>query len=111
MARIIAAIFLGVVLGFIGAHMLNLQWFTLVPWGIAGIALGLGATRLKAILAGAVYGFILCFVFMLAGYNGAAPVITRLPFFAVIGLFGASCGIVVSWIGSILKRPSAPNAA
>ena len=71
MARIIAAIFLGVVLGFVGAHMLNLQWFTLVPWGFAGIALGLGATRFKAILAGAVYGFILCFVFMLAGYSGA----------------------------------------
>jgi hypothetical protein len=111
MARIVAAIVLAVLLGFAAAHMLALQWFTLVPWGIAGIALGLGATRFKAILAGAIYGFILCFVFMLAGYSGAAPIVTRLPFFAVIGVFGAVCGIAVSWIGSMLKRPSTPNAA
>ena len=111
MARYITAIVLGVALGFAGATMLNLQWFTLIPWGIAGIALGLGATRVKAIAAGAVYGFILCFVFMLAGYTGAPPVITRFPFFAAIGLFGAVCGVAVSWIGSTVKRPSTPNAA
>jgi hypothetical protein len=111
MARYITGMVLGVALGFAGAKMLNLQWFTLIPWGIAGIALGLGATRVKAIAAGAVYGFVLCFVFMLVGYSGAAPAITRLPFFAAIGLFGAVCGIALTWTGSMLKRPSTPNAA
>lgn len=43
MARILAAIILGIALGFAAAHMLVLQWFTLVPWGVAGILLGIGA--------------------------------------------------------------------
>jgi hypothetical protein len=38
----------------------------------------------KAIAAGAVYGFVLCFTFTLAGYGGAAPAITRVPFFIVL---------------------------
>ena len=110
MGRILAAIILGIALGFVAAHMLVMQWFTLVPWGIAGILLGIGAPRWKALVTGGVYGFVLCFVFLLAGYTGTQPVITRLPFFAVIGLFGALCGAALGFVGSMLKGRSTPNA-
>jgi hypothetical protein len=40
---------------------------------------------------------------MIAGYNGTASLVSRLPFFVLIGLFGAVCGIAVSVTGYFLK--------
>lgn len=46
---------------------------------------------------------------MVAGYEGEAPLISRFPFFALLGLVGAVCGIVLGLVGlfvrtRILKR-------
>jgi predicted nucleotidyltransferase len=56
---------------------------SLIPRGIAGLLIGLWClTYREAIAVGALYGFLLAFSFMMSGYQGSAPVLTRLPFFA-----------------------------
>ncbi len=107
--RFLGVIVLGALLGIAAAHMLFLQWFTLVPWGIAGVALGYRAHRREAVISGAVYGFVLSFVFMAAGYTGDRPLVTRFPFFAQLGLFGAFCGLVLAWLGSRIGRKTIPS--
>ncbi len=46
-------------------------------------------------------------VFMLAGYQGEAPVLTRLPFFAGLGLFGviygALLGLGEAWLRRLIR--------
>jgi len=53
------------------------------------------------------YGFLLCFVFTLATYGGAAPAITRVPFFTVLGLVGALCGLLLALLGTSSCRGDA----
>src|SRR5437870_12875275 len=102
MPRLAAAGALALLLGWAAAHGLSLQWWTLVPWGLAAVALGYRANRATAVIAGALYGFVLCFVFTLASYGGAAPAITRIPFFTVLGLVGALCGSLLATLGASL---------
>jgi len=102
MPRFAAAGALGLLLGWAAAHVLSLQWWTLVPWGLAAIALGYRVNRTTAVVAGALYGFVVCFVFTLATYGGAAPAITRVPFFTVLGLVGALCGFLLALLGAFL---------
>ena len=105
MRRFVTAIALGVLLGWAATHAFFLQWWTLVPWGLAAVGLGHRATRASAAIAGALYGFVLCFVFTLAGYGGTAPVIARVPFFTVLGGVGAVCGLLLALLGSALASP------
>src|SRR6266516_6009173 len=102
MLRVGTAVALGLLLGWAATHALSLQWWTLVPWGLAAVALGYRANRARATIAGALYGFVLCFVFTLATYGGAAPAITRVPFFTVLGLVGALCGSLLATLGASL---------
>src|SRR5207248_9176631 len=39
-ARLATAVALGFILGWAAAHALFLHWWTLVPWGVAALALG-----------------------------------------------------------------------
>lgn len=98
--RITGAAILGLILGFGAAQLLSLQWATLIPWAIG--AMGVGAlcrARREALLAGAVYGFVLGFAFMTAGYSGSDPIVGKLPFFAVIGVVSAAFGAVLGFVG------------
>ena len=100
----------GTVLGFLGAHALFLGWWTLVPWGLAGLVLGYYKTnrhttnRSLTIASGMVYGFVLVFVFMIGQYTGDVSLIRRLPFFGLLAIFGAVCGLVLTVVGSFAKR-------
>jgi hypothetical protein len=96
MKQLLAAL-AGIVLGVIGSRYLFVGSFlSLIPWGIAGLLLGFWTHRPReAVAVGGLYGFLLAFVFMLAGYQGEAPLISRFPFFALLGLVGAVCGIVL----------------
>src|SRR5437899_10440452 len=100
MPRLAAAGALALLLGWAAAHGLSLQWWTLVPWGLAAVALGYRANRATAVVAGALYGFVLCFVFTLATYGGAAPAITLVPFFEVLVRVCPLCGLLVAvlWV-------------
>jgi hypothetical protein len=99
--NIIIAAALGAVLGWAGAHATYLGWWTLLPWGAGAIAIGY-FMRPRSLLAGAVYGFVLSFSFMLSVYTGTASVLSRVPFFALLGGVGAICAFVLSFAGSRL---------
>jgi hypothetical protein len=110
MAKLIFPIALGLALGWAASHALFLGWWTLVPWGVAGLALGYWIGKQGALLAGGLYGFSLSFVFMLAGYSGSAPIVTRAPFFALLGVFGALCGLILAALGASIKTRANPTS-
>ena len=104
MGRIVAtSIALAGILGIGGAHALFLGWWTLVPWGITGIALGY-RFKDRFVISGLVYGFVLVYVFMIGQYTGDRPLIGRLPAFGLLALFGAVCGLILTAIGSFLRN-------
>jgi hypothetical protein len=112
MKKIVVAIAAGAVLGVVGSRVLFVgSWLSLIPWTIAGLALGAWCGRWESVRVGAVFGFSVSFVFMVSGYSGSAPLLGRLPAFAVLGVFGAVCGIVLGLLGSLigsgLKRTAA----
>jgi hypothetical protein len=102
---LIIAAAVGIALGVIGSRILFIgSALSLVPWGIAGLIIGFFSTsRSEAALNGAVYGFILSFVFLVSGYTGSEPITGPMPFFALLGLFGAVCGAVVCFIGYLVS--------
>ena len=101
--RSAVAVALGGVLGFLGSRLLFLAWATLIPWGIAGLAVGWSCQdRRQALVGGALYGFALGFTFIAAGYGGADPLVGKVPFFAVIGVICAAFGVVLSLAGQWL---------
>jgi hypothetical protein len=100
LAYLLAAVLTGIVLGILRGPV-----YILIPWAIAGIVLGFLSKRKRcAMIRGAAFGFFASFVFMLSGYNGTASVISRIPFFAILGLFGAICGLILGLIGYFSKK-------
>lgn len=112
MARgLIGSAIVGIILGFVASKMLFLQWATLLPWGVAGLIIGLfGKTKKEAALLGAVYGFCLGFVFMLSGYQGKDPVITKVPPFIILGIVSSVFGSILSLLASLFKKGKAGSA-
>lgn len=102
---IVGSAVIGIILGFVAAKMQFLQWATLLPWGIVGLVIGtFGKTKKESAILGAVYGFFLGFAFMFGVYQGSAPIVTRIPFFTIIGLVSALCGSILSLLGSLFKK-------
>lgn len=96
----IVAIVVGIVLGLLGGKV----WI-LIPWGIAGLLLGYFSKQSKdAFLNGSIFGFLAAFLFMVQGYEGSFSLISRFPFFAVIGLVGAVGGFIASFVGHVIKK-------
>jgi hypothetical protein len=78
---------------------------SLVPWALAGLAVGaVSGSRRDALVRGGVYGFALAYVFMIAGYDGAEPLRTRLLPFLALGVVGSVCGAVLAVIGFAVRR-------
>ncbi len=104
--KLFVAVLVGIVLGIISSRYLLVgSALSLIPWGIAGLLFGLWClTNREAIPIGGLYGFLVAFTFMAAGYQGSAPIITRLPFFAILGIIGAICGIGLGVTGSFFRR-------
>lgn len=104
--KLFVSIVSGVILGIIGSRYLFVgSWLSLIPWGIVGLLIGsFCVSKKEAIINGAVYGFVLSFVFMWAGYAGSAPVVTRIPFFSILGIFGSVCGLILALIGNALRK-------
>ena len=106
MKKILISALIGFVLGgiiakylFVGSF-LNVFW-----WGMFGMGIGAWShSKTEAIKNAGVYGFTLSFVFMLFGYQGSAPILSRMPFFAILGLVGAVCGIISGLVGFYGKK-------
>ena len=106
MLAILGATALGVLLGLLGAHATTLGLWTLLPWAVGAAGVGYVARRRPGV-AGAAYGFALAFVFMLGVYTGKASVLSRVPFFALLGVVGALCGAALAVAARWLARRSA----
>ena len=102
MTRLAIAVGLGALLGWLGSLILALGLWTLVPWAIGAFVIGFGIRVGRAVLAGGSYGFTLAFVFMVAGYTGAAPLASRLPGFALLGVVGAACGAALASVAAFI---------
>jgi hypothetical protein len=50
-------------------------------------------------------GFALAAGFMVTGYSGAEPLVTRLPAFTLLGLVGAAGAGLLAVLGASLRRP------
>src|SRR5712664_3118443 len=107
--RVAVPLVVGSLVGVSGQYYLSLGFYSLIPWGIAGLALGWWSRKGEPAIVGALYGFALCFVFMVWGYNGSASLIGRLPFFALIGAFGAVCGLPLGIAGFLVKNRFPPT--
>ena len=107
--RLLTAPLVGGLLGVLGARYLFVgSWLSLIPWSIAGIAVGYWSGSGRWPLAGGLYGFALLFVFMFASYSGAPSSLSRLPFFVIVGLAGAMYGVVLGRIAVLLRTKLRP---
>jgi hypothetical protein len=108
----VSAAAVGAALGAIGARGPFIgSGLSLIPWAAAGLLVGWLSPDLRtARTNGAVYGFALAFTFMAVGYDGAPAFLTRLPFFAALGLVGAACGVVLASLGRRLRSRARPPA-
>ena len=100
MQKTILAASLGGLLGVIAAQVLFVgSGLSLVPWTIAGLLVGgLASSRGESGKLGAIYGFALAFVFMLTGYSGSASLLSRVPFFTLLGIVGAFAGAALAML-------------
>jgi hypothetical protein len=100
--KILVVVLAGSLLGYTGSRVLFVgSGLSLIPWSLAGAVIGIvyANSARDAVAYGGTYGFALAFVFMLSGYNGSDPVVTKLGFFALLGIFGAVCGLVLALVG------------
>ena len=103
--RLVGAAAVGTALGWIGALVPALGWWTLLPWGIVGGLLGFAMRR--PALIGVIYGFFLSFSFMMAGYTGTASRLSRIPGFALLAAGGAVAGLIVAVLGAAIAARGA----
>lgn len=102
--KLIFAIATGLILGVVCARFFSSP-LDLIPWTVGGLFLGfLSNNKKQALFLGGVYGFILSFSFMAGVYQGNAPILTRTPFFTILGIFGGFCGIILGLLGNLGKR-------
>ena len=113
MKKLIIAVIVGLLLGAVVSKYLFVgSWLNLVLWGAAGVIIGWFTRSFRESLAsGAVFGFVLAFSFMMAGYSGTMPVASRILPFSILGVVGAVCGIVLTIFGYWLSRRMRPREA
>jgi uncharacterized membrane protein len=105
MSRRISASLLGIVFGFLGAKMLFLGWFTLLPWGIVAFILGyLSDSQTDAAQKCALYGVVLGFTFILIGYRGEdTNLLVRAMLAVIVGFFCILSVVPLGVFGHFLK--------
>lgn len=88
-----------------GGSMLNV-----VPWGILAFATAfLAASRRESLLFGAVFGFVVSYAFLWfdnSGEKTLGRVLVLIPLVVAPALFGALCGLILAWLGWMLRRAS-----
>jgi hypothetical protein len=109
--RDVLAAALGAALGLLGATVLLVgSGLVLLPWAVAGLALGASQTgRAAACRAGAAYGFVLAFVFMVASYDGHAGALAVVLLVLVCSGIGGVAGAVLGILGRALRRLREPG--
>ena len=103
--RILSALALGGYFGIIGSQTFFVgSALSLIPWAIVGLVIGWGSySNKEAVIKGVVYGFTLSFTFMVSEYTGIEPLSNKLPFFVLLGIFGAFCGASLGLVSYLVK--------
>jgi hypothetical protein len=96
----------GLIAGFITGYFPVGPLVSFVVWGIMGVVLGFFVIDKKeALWAGAIYGFILTFIFMLLRFGGTMD---KLPGYLLLTLAMSIAGIigrtVAIFIGNFVKK-------
>jgi len=103
--KLILSAIAGIALGIaVSRYLFVGSWLSLILWGVVGLAIGYWSGLMRGFVNGGVYGFALAFTFMVSGYTGSASLLSRLPFFAIMGIVGAVCGSILGLIGSLAKK-------
>lgn len=69
-----------------------------------GLVLGFYSRNKKeSLVVGAAYGFVISFAFLIADYHGAVAVVYRFVPFALLSLIGLAGGILLGFIGFVIK--------
>ena len=108
MFKSVVAVIVGVVIGVAGPQYEFIGSYSLIPWGLVAVALGLWGNKREALKSGAVYGFALSFAFLVSDYHGTPSLVSRFPFFVILSLFGAVLGLALSALGYYLKLRFTP---
>jgi hypothetical protein len=105
-AALVIAIALGLLLGWLCARVVFVgSAVALIPWAIGGLVIGwFSPGWLFATIVGAVYGFALADTFLIAGYEGSAPLASVLLPFAALAVVGAVGGVVSALAGHGIHR-------
>ncbi|HEU0050864.1 MAG TPA: hypothetical protein VFQ60_02285 [Patescibacteria group bacterium] len=96
-----------ILLGWLSARSFFLgSWINLIPWGCIGIVIGfVSLNRIKMIVNGILYGFILSAAFMFFGYRGPIekwPTVALFTF--ILGVIGAGCGVLLGLVGQVFRK-------
>ena len=104
--RIVIVFLVGVFMGYIFPQFFfHGSVLNIIPWGLVALICGIASrTKKEGLLLGAIYGFMMSFSFMVKGYSGIAPLVTRIPFFAILGIFGALCAGLLGFFGNLIGR-------
>jgi hypothetical protein len=89
---------LGAALGLATARFVLVgSGLSLLLWGAVAAAVGCVSTSTAvAVRDSAAFGFVLGTSFMVFGYDGSAPLVSRLPAFGLLGLVAAACAVAVA---------------
>lgn len=89
---------LGAALGLATARFVLVgSGLSLLLWGAVAAAIGcVSASMAGAVRDSAAFGFVLGTSFMVFGYDGAAPLVSRLPAFGLLGLVAAACAVAIA---------------
>lgn len=96
----------GVGLGALSGRILfdGSAW-NLIPWAIVAVAIGLIADdRRTALVASAIYGYLLSVAFLYVANTGDTPFIQRVLFALALGLAGPVYSIAFTLIARLLRR-------
>ncbi len=97
------------VMAFISAKFLfSGSVINIVPWGILAFAAAFVASNMRqSMLLGAIFGFVVSYAFLWfdnTGQKTLSNVLILIPLIVVPALFGALCGLVLAWLGWLVRR-------
>jgi len=100
---VVAAI-VGAVVGWIYGEIHAGVALCLGTWAALAIVTGAASVAWRtALVSAAIFGFAVSLAFLIAGYQGSAPITRPLPLFILLGLFGAGCGGLIGVAARLLR--------
>ncbi len=100
-------ILVAAVLGFVSSRFV-VGWYTTVPWMLSTLCVGyIALDRRKAIINGAIFGYVIFTFYMPSVYRGATDtksILLFMGFVLAFSLIGGMAGIVGGFVGNLLSR-------